>query len=84
MTIVVYIATIVFIIITFNIMVSLVSFLCVLYAHKVIACPYRVGMPLSFYRREDLPKVPQLKGSDMGLEDMIPVGSLCNLSLRGD
>ena len=31
-------------------------------------------MPLSFYRREDLPKVPQLKGSDMGLENMLPVG----------
>lgn len=53
-------------------MVSLVSFLRAFYTHKVIACPYRVGFPLSFYRRDDLPKVPQLKGSDMRLEGMIP------------
>lgn len=56
-------------------MVSLVSFLCALYTHKVIACQYRVGeCLLSFYRRDDLPKVTQLKGSDRRLEGMIPVG----------
>lgn len=62
------------VIIPFNFMVSLVSFLCTLYTHKVIACQYKVGMLLSFYRRDDLPKVTQLKGSDRGLEGMIPVG----------
>lgn len=29
-----------------------------------MGCQYKVGLPLSFYRRDDLPEVPQLKGSD--------------------
>lgn len=49
-----------------------------------MGCQYKVGLPLSFYRGDDLPRVPQLKGSDLRLEGVILWGSLWILSLRGE